>query len=167
MANNIIPPLPEGFTLDQPQAQPAPVVAPTPSPTPQQIPPPEGFTVDAPTGIADIGDNAAWLDVLTTAAQNIPGSAINFGKDIVQVVENPRESINQIAGLFFGLQEKLVPGESVTPEQQAREEKADLAEAMRDGDSHQLSALARVGNSYRTRLSAQLEIEKAKRRNRT
>jgi len=57
--------------------------------------------------------------------------------------------------------------ERLTPHGKRWEEKADLAEAIRDEDGPQLSALAHVGNSYRTRLSAQLAFEKAKRRNRT
>lgn len=57
--------------------------------------------------------------------------------------------------------------ERLTPRGKRWEEKQDLAEAIRTEDGPQLSALAHVGVSYRTRLSAQLAIEKAKRRNRT
>ena len=57
--------------------------------------------------------------------------------------------------------------ERLTPHGKRWEEKADLAIAIRRKDGDQISALRRRGNSYRTRLSAQLEIEKAKRRHRT
>ena len=57
--------------------------------------------------------------------------------------------------------------EQLTPHGKRWEEKRDLAEAIRDGGGPQLSALAHVGYGYRTRLSAQLALEKAKRRSRT
>ena len=74
--------------------------------------------------------------------------------------------------LFGWLKDKQVrrdqlEHERLTPHGKRWQERADLAVAIKHGDSDQISALAHVGNGYRTRLSAQLEIEKAKRRNRT
>lgn len=57
--------------------------------------------------------------------------------------------------------------ERLTPHGKRWEEKQDLAEAIKHGDGDMLSVMSRNGHGYRTRLSAQLEFEKAKRSSRT
>lgn len=62
-----------------------------------------------------------WADVPREAASNLPESAISFGKNIIQPIISPKETIGGIRDVLFGGLGKIIPGASI----EGQEEKFD------------------------------------------
>lgn len=59
---------------------------------------------------AEQGD-MSWSDVAVSAAKSIPGSAAQFGSDIVQPILHPIETGKTLYSLGAGIIQKFIPGE--------------------------------------------------------
>lgn len=84
--------------------QDAPKVTPTKQP-PRQQPRQSGGWQSAPKA----PENRTWLDTATEAVQNIPSSAVEFGKGIVQAVTNPIDTASALLDLGAGVLNRAVP----------------------------------------------------------
>ena len=84
--------------------QDAPKVTPTKQP-PRQQPRQSGGWQSAPKA----PESRTWLDTATEAVQNIPSSAVEFGKGIVQAVTNPIDTASALLDLGAGALNRAVP----------------------------------------------------------
>lgn len=76
-------------------------------------PPAEGYQPAAPTD-----ENTGWFEAMGNTVQNIPGSAMQVGKDVVNAVTHPREMVEGIRALDRGSRHWLesLTGGPETPE---------------------------------------------------
>lgn len=77
--------------------------------------PPEGMvpvgTMDAPPEGTVPARSLTWGDAVSQAFQNIPSSAVQFGKDIVRPVTHPVETVENLYALGKGIVQLAIPGE--------------------------------------------------------
>lgn len=85
--------------------QDAPKVTPTKQPPRQQPRQTGGGWQSAPRA----PESRTWLDTATEAVQNIPSSAVEFGKGIVQAVTNPIDTASALLDLGAGALNRAVP----------------------------------------------------------